>query len=180
MRLLPQYPSTPCHDAYEAGLNGVLGLRHMIAHTGLFVRDYKKGKAFYEKALKPLGYRVKRDFAEYKACGFMQGGQTDFWIGVPAAFAPIHVAFMARNKAAVAAFYKAALAAGGKDNGAPGFRTHYGPTYYAAFILDPWGNNIEACYFGERAPAAKKAAPAKKQPVKAKKAAPRTSSKKRR
>lgn len=148
----------------------------MIAHTGVFVRDYKKGTSFYAKALAPLGYKLKRDYAEYEAGGFMQGGQTDFWVGVPKQFAPSHVAFHAKNKNAVAAFYKAALAAGGKDNGAPGFRTHYGPTYYAAFVLDPWGNNIEACYFGERAPAEKKAASTTVR--KTKKTAPRKAAKK--
>ena len=140
----------------------------MIAHTGISVKDYKRGKAFYQKALAPLGYKLKMDFPQWKAAGFMEGGHTRFWLGVPRTFAKGHLAFLAKSKGAVAAFHKAALQAGAKDNGAPGFRPDYGPTYYAAFILDPWGNNMEACYFGERAPAAKKVV--KKSAPKAKKA----------
>lgn len=152
----------------------------MIAHTGVSVKDYKKGKDFYQKALAPLGYRLKMDFPQWKAGGFMEGGHTSFWIGVRKSFAPSHTAFLAKNKASVHNFHKAALAAGAKDNGEPGFRPDYGPTYYAAFVLDPWGNNIEACYFGERMPAAKKAAPAKKKaPAKAKKVAKKSVKKRR-
>ncbi len=124
----------------------------MIAHTSISVRDYKKAKKFYLKTLAPLGYKISMDFPKYKAAGFKEGGHTSFWIGQPKRFAPMHLAFLAKSKKAVQAFYKAALKAGGKDNGGPGFRTQYGPEYYAAFILDRDGNNIEACYFGERAP----------------------------
>jgi catechol 2,3-dioxygenase-like lactoylglutathione lyase family enzyme len=124
----------------------------MIAHTSISVRDYKKAKKFYLKTLAPLGYKISMDFPKYKAAGFKEGGHTSFWIGQPKRFAPMHLAFLAKSKKAVQSFYKAALKAGGKDNGGPGFRTQYGPEYYAAFILDRDGNNIEACYFGERAP----------------------------
>ncbi|MBU6321574.1 MAG: VOC family protein [Patescibacteria group bacterium] len=144
----------------------------MIEHVGIPVRDYKKAKAFYTAALKPVGYKLQRDYPEWQTSGFLEGGHTSFWISVPAKnFAPAHIAFLAKSKAAVAKFHQAAIAAGGKDNGAPGFRLDYGPDYYAAFVLDPWGNNIEACYFGERAPkslaatakkSAKKAAPKKR------------------
>lgn len=120
------------------------------------VRDYKKSKKFYQECLKPLGYKMTMDVPQWKAAGYMEGGHTSFWVNQPKKFAPSHVAFLAKNKVAVAAFHRAALRVGGKDNGAPGFRPDYGPTYYAAFVHDLDGNNIEACYFGERAPSAKK------------------------
>lgn len=154
----------------------------MIAHTGVSVKDYQKGKHFYVLALRPLGYRLRMDFPKWKAAGFMERGHTSFWINEPKKFAPAHIAFLAGSKAAVGNFHKAALKAGAKDNGAPGFRPRYGPTYYAAFALDPWGNNIEACYFGERAPKellAKKPA-AKKKAAPKKPAAKRTAKKTRR
>lgn len=81
----------------------------------------------------------------------MEGGHTSFWIAQVEKMAPTHVAFHAESKEAVQKFYDAGLAAGGKDNGKPGFRLNYSPDYYAAFVYDPDGNNIEACYFGERA-----------------------------
>lgn len=124
----------------------------MIAHTGIATRDYKKAKKFYSAALKPLGYKLSMDFPKFKAAGFKEGGQTSFWIAQPKRFAPIHIAFIGKSKKAVQAFHKVALKAGGKDNGGPGFRTQYSPDYYAAFVLDADGNNIEACYFGARAP----------------------------
>jgi len=127
----------------------------MIAHTGIAVKDFTKSKKFYQQTLKPLGYKLKYDYAKYKAAGFMQGGNTDFWISQQKS-TPGHVAFLAKSKKAVQAFYAAGLKAGGKDNGAPGLRVNYSPDYYAAFVYDPSGNNIEACYFGEKAPKAKK------------------------
>jgi len=86
-----------------------------------------------------------------EAAGFMEGGHTSLWITKKKKVEPIHVAFRAESKEAVGAFYEAGLEAGGKDNGAPGFRTDYGDDYYAAFIFDPDGNNIEACFFGAKA-----------------------------
>jgi len=136
--------------------------------------------------LKPLGYKMNMDFPQWKAAGYMEGGHTSFWVGQPKKFAPGHVAFLAKNKAAVALFHRAAMRAGGKDNGAPGFRPDYGPTYYAAFVHDLDGNNIEACYFGERAPSAKKSTKksakkaSKKRVRKAVKKSVKKSSKKRR
>lgn len=127
---------------------------HMIAHTSIATRDYKKAKKFYTAALKPLGYKLSADYPKFKAAGFKEGGQTSFWIAQPNKFAPMHIAFLAKNKKAVQAFYTDALKAGATDNGGPGFRTDYSPDYYAAFVLDQDGNNIEACYFGERAPKA--------------------------
>ncbi|MEK7604842.1 MAG: VOC family protein [Patescibacteria group bacterium] len=126
----------------------------MIAHAGVLTRDYKKAKKFYATVLKTLGYKMTQDYPKYKAAGFKQGGNTDFWLLEQKKFAPTHLAFLAKSKRSVQAFYKAALAAGGKDNGAPGFRTHYSPDYYAAFVYDQDGNNVEACYFGEKAPKA--------------------------
>jgi catechol 2,3-dioxygenase-like lactoylglutathione lyase family enzyme len=121
----------------------------MIDHIGFSVSDYPRAKAFYEKALAPLGYvlvmEVQQDAHDAKACGFGIGGKPDFWIGGEGKLnKPVHIAFAARDRAAVDAFYKAAIAAGAKDNGPPGIRAHYHPNYYGAFVLDPDGHNIEA------------------------------------
>ena len=116
----------------------------MIAHTSLAVSDYKKSKAFYIKALEPLGYSQNMEFGE--AAGFNDGKNTDFWIGKQRTVVPAHLAFEAKNRGEVEAFYKAALGAGGKDNGGPGYRD-YSPGYYAAFVYDPDGNNIEAVWY---------------------------------
>ena len=124
----------------------------MIEHVSVPVTDYKKSKKFYVAALKPVGYVLYRDFPP-DAAGFFEGGSTSFWIvEKKKKVQPIHVAVRGQSKKAVQAFHAAALKAGGKDNGKPGFRREYGDDYYAAFILDPDGNNIEACYFGEKAP----------------------------
>lgn len=119
----------------------------MIAHATILVRDYDTAKGFYTKALAPLGYTMNMDHPEWNAGGYNDGQNTDFWIGVKEQFAPGHVAFMAKNKERVQEFYDAALAAGGKDNGAPGYRKEYWPGYYAAFVYDADGNNIEAVFF---------------------------------
>ncbi len=121
----------------------------MLDHIGLRVKDYRKAKAFYQAALAPLGYGVIMEFTEeqgidYQGAGFGSGGKPDFWIGVGQSNGPIHVAFTAPDRRTVDAFHTAALAAGGRDNGGPGLREQYHPTYYGAFVLDPEGNNIEA------------------------------------
>jgi catechol 2,3-dioxygenase-like lactoylglutathione lyase family enzyme len=121
----------------------------MLDHAGFPVSDYVRSKAFYLQALAPLGYvlvmEVQQDENDSPAAGFGVGGKPDFWIGGEGGLQrPIHIAIAAQNRAAVDAFYRAALAAGGKDNGAPGLRPHYHPNYYAAFVLDPDGHNIEA------------------------------------
>ncbi len=90
----------------------------MIAHTSLAVSNYPKSKAFYLKALAPLGYSNNMEYGE--AAGFNDGKNTDFWIGRKDEVVPTHIAFEAHSKQEVEAFYKAALAAGGKDNGGPG------------------------------------------------------------
>jgi catechol 2,3-dioxygenase-like lactoylglutathione lyase family enzyme len=121
----------------------------MIDHVGFPVSDYEQSKAFYEKALAPLGYALVMEVAanemDAPAAGFGVGSNPDFWIGGEGGIGnPVHVALVARDRAAVDAFYQAAMAAGGEDNGGPGLRPHYHPNYYAAFVLDPDGHNIEA------------------------------------
>ena len=115
----------------------------MIDHTGVNVSNVEASKRFYRVALAPLGYAVIMEFEQ--AAGFGVPPKPDFWIGQGKPNVPqIHVAFRAETRAQVDAFFKAALAAGGKDNGAPGLRPHYHENYYAAFVLDPDGHNIEA------------------------------------
>ena len=121
----------------------------MIDHTGLNVADIAKSKAFYAAALAPLGYDVLMSFENY--VGFGVAPKPDFWIGQGSANQPpIHVAFRARSREEVDAFYQAAMAAGGRDHGPPGLRPQYHPNYYGAFVLDPDGHNIEAvCHDAE-------------------------------
>jgi catechol 2,3-dioxygenase-like lactoylglutathione lyase family enzyme len=116
----------------------------MIAHTSLSVSDFRKAKAFYSQALAPLGYSSNTEYGE--AAGFNDGKNTDFWISKESSVVPTHVAFEARNADEVAAFHQAAIAAGGKNNGDPGYRDYW-PGYFAAFVLDPDGNNIEAVWY---------------------------------
>lgn len=128
----------------------------MIDHVGFAVSDYAKSKRFYEQALAPLGYtlimEVGAEHTESKApaAGFGANGKPDFWIGGEGGLKhPLHVAIVAKDRATVDAFYRAALAAGAKDNGAPGQRPQYHPNYYGAFVLDLDGHNIEAvCHTG--------------------------------
>jgi catechol 2,3-dioxygenase-like lactoylglutathione lyase family enzyme len=126
----------------------------ILDHVTLVVSDYDRSKAFYEKALAPLGIQRMVEFGQ--AAGFGKDGKAAFWIGAaPASFqrpehlrliTPTHLAFTAASRAEVEAFYAAALAAGGKDFGAPGIRAHYHPRYYGAFVLDPDGHDIEAVF----------------------------------
>ena len=115
----------------------------MLDHIGVAVSNYEKSKRFYAAALAPLGYAVVMEFGG-DAVGLGAGGRPDFWLSQGASVAPAHIAFAARDRASVDAFYKAAIAAGGRDNGGPGVRVQYHPTYYGAFMLDPDGNNVEA------------------------------------
>jgi len=118
----------------------------MIAHTGLLVSNYKEAKDFYIKVLATLGYTQSMEYGE--AAGFNDGKNTDFWVSSSEkGIVPTHVAFEAKNKEEVEAFYQAALAAGGKDNGAPGYRKDYWSGYYAAFVHDADGHNIEAVWY---------------------------------
>jgi catechol 2,3-dioxygenase-like lactoylglutathione lyase family enzyme len=122
----------------------------MIDHLGLTVTDIEKSRAFYEAALRPLGFTVVMVAApsETKSGGTAVMFGIDHVEFVIADNEPVgqgsHVAFRVESRALVDAFYRAALQAGGRDNGAPGIRSQYSPTYYAAFVLDPDGINIEA------------------------------------
>jgi catechol 2,3-dioxygenase-like lactoylglutathione lyase family enzyme len=121
----------------------------MLDHIGIPIADYARSKAFYEKALVPLGYSLVMEVPQTgngeRAAGFGAGGKPDFWIGSEGGLnRAVHIALLAKDRATVDAFYRAALAAGGKDNGAPGPRPHYHANYYGAFVFDPDGHNIEA------------------------------------
>jgi catechol 2,3-dioxygenase-like lactoylglutathione lyase family enzyme len=117
----------------------------MFDHVGLNVRDYAASRAFFTGALAPLGYRIVMEFEQWKTAGFGKAEKPEFWISEREPFGTgTHVAFGCPDRATVDAFHDAALAAGGRDNGEPGPREVYHPTYYGAFILDPDGNNIEA------------------------------------
>jgi catechol 2,3-dioxygenase-like lactoylglutathione lyase family enzyme len=115
----------------------------MLDHVTANVSDVDRAKDFYNKALAPLGYSVHVEFPG--AAGFGSGqGIPDFWISSSEERGATHVAFSAKDRATVDAFYEAAISAGGEDNGAPGLRPHYHENYYGAFVHDADGNNIEA------------------------------------
>lgn len=120
----------------------------MIDHIGIPVSDVARATEFYSKALAALSMighgGVSRESGHGAAVGF--GANLFFWIGEAEGLSGghVHVAFAAPSRAAVDAFYRAAIAAGGKDNGPPGLRPHYHANYYGAFVLDPDGHNIEA------------------------------------
>ncbi|MBX3710147.1 MAG: VOC family protein [Gammaproteobacteria bacterium] len=124
----------------------------MIDHVTISVNSLEKSKMFYEKAFTPFGYQI------------LFGKENIFWafdIGNGALFeiqykddnrlTPCHIAFRAKSQEQVQQFYKAAIAAGGKCNGAPGLRPHYTESYYAAFVFDPDGHNIEAVFDSKNA-----------------------------
>jgi len=122
----------------------------MIDHIGVSVTDLERAVAFYTKALAPLGYVHVMTYEQW--VGFGIGGKPDFWIEGKKQPEDrkkqpddrVHVAFRAKGRAEVRAFYDAAIAAGGKDNGPPGVREHYHAIYYGAFVIDPDGHNVEA------------------------------------
>ena len=123
----------------------------MLDHVGFAVADAERSRRFYEQALAPLGITLimsvtpEQTEAGGTAHGFGSDGKPYFWVGDNERVGEgTHVAFEAETRAVVDAFYQAALAAGGRDHGAPGLRPHYHPNYYAAFVLDPDGINIEA------------------------------------
>jgi catechol 2,3-dioxygenase-like lactoylglutathione lyase family enzyme len=133
--------ATPCPEAT------------VIHHLSFYATDFAATKAFYEKALAPLGSKVTAEFTAswnpawptQRMCAFGPEGKMVLWvIEAKEKASPRHLALSAKSHAEVQAFYKAALAAGGKDNGPPGPRKDYSPSYYAAFVIDPDGNNIEA------------------------------------
>jgi catechol 2,3-dioxygenase-like lactoylglutathione lyase family enzyme len=116
----------------------------VIDHLKLFVADLERSAGFYEQALAPLGYAVK---LRHDELGVAFGRERpELWLAhrpeLPTTVA--HVALRADDRATVDAFHAAALAAGGTDNGGPGLRPQYHPSYYGAFVLDPDGNNLEA------------------------------------
>jgi catechol 2,3-dioxygenase-like lactoylglutathione lyase family enzyme len=123
----------------------------MIDHTGFDISDPVRSRRFYEQALAPLGYQVLMEVpVEYTGGAVVFGmgvpPKADFWLHQGTPQQPrVHVAFTCDKRELVDAFYEAALAAGGKDNGPPGPRPHYHQHYYGAFVLDPDGHNIEAC-----------------------------------
>ena len=129
----------------------------MLDHFGFGVADYERAKRFYSAALAPLGASLLMEVAAdatgsgRPACGFGREGTPDFWIGGEGRTTPpMHVAITARSRAEVDAFHRAALAAGGTENGAPGLRPHYHANYYAAFVRDLDGHNVEAvCHEAE-------------------------------
>ena len=122
----------------------------MIDHTGLEVSNAEKSRKFYDMALAPLGYKpimeIPKEYTEgLVVIGYGVPPKPDFWISEGPPNEPrIHMAFRADSRKQVDEFYKAALAAGGVDNGPPGLRPEYHKNYYGAFVLDPDGHNIEA------------------------------------
>jgi len=122
----------------------------ILDHVGLSVTDFERAKAFYARTLAPLGIVLVMEVgppetAGDRAAGFGREGKPDFWIATGGRTGPrIHVAFAARDRGEVRAFYEAALLAGAVDNGGPGLRPHYHENYFGAFVLDPDGHNIEA------------------------------------
>lgn len=120
----------------------------MIDHIKLRVADFTKSKEFYDQALSAIGMKLLPD-SDDGYCAWGSGDDPLFEIAKPNESNPVsssvHFCFRVDNQKLVDAFYTAALAAGGTDNGAPGPRPHYSPTYYAAYVLDPDGNNVEVC-----------------------------------
>ena len=123
----------------------------MIDHVSLGVADLARSRAFYDAVLTPLGYGRRYDADDASGYGPsrshpLKEQALPFWIGHEPGGVSCsgHVCFRAPRRAAVDAFHKVGLAAGGRDNGAPGIRAHYHPNYYGAFVLDPDGHNIEA------------------------------------
>lgn len=133
----------------------------MLDHLGFKVSDYPASKAFYLAALAPLGHGLVMEVTPEMTgtdswhCGLGSNHKPAFWIGSAddagqVTRSGLHIALVARNRAEVDAFHAAAIAAGARDNGAPGLRPIYHPNYYGAFVIDPNGHNLEAvCHFPE-------------------------------
>jgi len=128
----------------------------VIDHIAVHVRDLARATELYLKALAPLGIAIVMQVSAEQtgrgaAVGFGAGQKPFFWLGEGGpSSGPLHIAFAAPNRAAVGAFYDAALRAGATDNGKPGLRPEYHDNYYGAFVLDTDGNNIEAvCHLPE-------------------------------
>jgi catechol 2,3-dioxygenase-like lactoylglutathione lyase family enzyme len=121
----------------------------IIDHIGLAVGDYEKSRQFFSRALAPLGIELVMEIGGY--AGFGKSGKAEFWFGSGGEIQrPMHIAFIADSRDQVKAFYAAALAAGGTDNGPPGIREIYHPNYFGAFVNGPDGHNVEAvCHKAE-------------------------------
>lgn len=120
----------------------------MLDHIGYAVTNLDRSKTFYSAALAPLSITIVQEVTAQQTgknahVGYGTNGKPFFWIGTGASTGSVHVAFTAASRAHVDAFYEAAVAVGGRDNGPPGVRAHYHPHYYGAFVLDPDGNNVE-------------------------------------
>jgi catechol 2,3-dioxygenase-like lactoylglutathione lyase family enzyme len=125
----------------------------MIDHLSISVTDYPKSRAFYLAALAPLGYTMCMEFTSKdvpslphaQVGGLGADGKPDLWLAQSdVGTSPTHIAIVAKSRAAVDGFYRAALEAGAKSNGEPGIRAQYHPTYYGAFVIDLNGHNLEA------------------------------------
>jgi len=122
----------------------------MIDHIGIAVQNHAASKTFYLKALAPLGIGIIMEVSRTESgrpsesTGFGTAGKPFFWIAEGRTDRPVHLALAADSRAQVDAFYAAAIAAGARDNGRPGIRAHYHPSYYGAFVIDPNGINLEA------------------------------------
>jgi catechol 2,3-dioxygenase-like lactoylglutathione lyase family enzyme len=128
----------------------------MIDHIGIAATNFGASQRFYDAALGAIGCSVMMEVTPeesggYHGLGYGRDGKPSFWLSnMGPRGAEMHIAFVARNRAEVDAFYAAAIAAGGTDHGAPGLRTHYHSNYYGAFVLDPDGINVEAvCHLPE-------------------------------
>jgi catechol 2,3-dioxygenase-like lactoylglutathione lyase family enzyme len=124
--------------------------QRVLDHMTIRVRDMQASRAFYAAALAPLGFGIVADYGGDQGIAFGPKGQDDFAIA-PAgeqASGPLHLAFFAPDRAAVGDFHVFGMTAGGRDNGPPGLRPQYHDTYYAAYLLDPDGNNVEAVHHG--------------------------------
>ena len=126
----------------------------MFDHIGFPVSNLPHSKRFYQTALEPLGVAIIMELTAEQTgsssqAGFGENGKPYFWIGEGTVGSGMHLAFVAQTRKQVDEFYRAAIAAGGKDNGPPGIRAHYHPNYYGAFVIDPNGVNLEAvCHTG--------------------------------
>jgi catechol 2,3-dioxygenase-like lactoylglutathione lyase family enzyme len=139
MRKIPQVgaPRRP-----HAACSEVISMFH---HVQISVSDFGKSLRFFRAALEPLGFVAQHVDEAGKSAGFGPPGHVQLWIGVGTpSKGPVHIAFVAKDEAAVKAFHAGAMGAGGRDHGGPGPRPDYGAKYWAAFVLDPDGNNLEA------------------------------------
>jgi catechol 2,3-dioxygenase-like lactoylglutathione lyase family enzyme len=124
-------------------VTGVAERSPLIDHLTLPVSDLGRSRSFYEVALEPFGARAV-ELEDGAFVGIGTEGNEDLWLRAGGPTAPVHLAFASPDRGTVDAFHAAALAAGGRDNGAPGPRPRYHRHYYAAYVLDPDGNNVEA------------------------------------